>query len=75
VVLSDVRTVDAIRALVCRGVVARAAMAATDVTAASGEGVVDVPMVEPGPGLVAEMRAAGVRVARLGTIDRADVRV
>ncbi len=72
--LADVRTIDAIHALIRRGVSSRVAMAAIDAMAGRGEAVVEVPTIEPGPGFADALAAAGVRVARLAAVERADVR-
>jgi DNA-binding transcriptional regulator YiaG len=71
--LAAVRTIDAIRALIRRGVSARAALSAMDVMAERGEALIEVPIVEPGHSFSAEMTSAGIHITRLCDAERADV--
>jgi DNA-binding transcriptional regulator YiaG len=72
--LAAVRTIDAARALIRRGVSARAALSAMDLLAERGEALIEVPMVEAGHSFTDEMRSAGVLISRLCAAKRADVR-
>ena len=72
--LAKVKTIDAIHALIRRGVPARAAMTAVDTMVVRGEAVIDVPTIEPGPTFADDMHAAGVQVTRIGATKPADVK-
>lgn len=72
--LSKVRTVDAIHALLRRGVPPRTAMAAVDTMVETGEALIEVPKVERGPALADEMLAAGVEIRRIAKPQPADVK-
>ena len=69
-----VRTIDAVHALVRRGVAARVAKRAVEDMLGNGEAVVEVPTVEPGDGLALDLRAAGIGTKRIKRLPPANVK-
>lgn len=64
--LADVRTIDAINALIRRGVPARKALTTVNAMIEHGEAVVGVPTIERGTAFADELVTAGVAVSRIG---------
>ncbi len=69
-----VKTIDAINALIRRGVPGRKAMTTIDTMIERGEAVVDVPKVERGTAFADELAAAGVAVTRVSIDKEIDAR-
>lgn len=68
---AKLKTIDAIMALVRRGMTMLRAKRAIETMLADGEVVVDVPIVEDLPALASELRKAGFKAARIvtGSVD------
>ena len=64
--LARVRTIPAIRSLAKRGMKMIGAKRAVERMVEKGEVVVAVPTIEPGKGLIRDLRAAGVKAVRVG---------